>query len=94
MSAFAADFKTEYGQDPGQYAAEGFDAATVFLDAFKAGKSTRKDILDFVNSYNKAGVSKQIKFDSKGDLDASVTVIWAYKAQGGKIVADQEIPKS
>ena len=91
---FAADFKAEYGQDPGTYAAEGYDSANVFLDAFKAGKTTRKDIEDYVNSYDKDGVTKHIKFDSHGDVDASVTVIWAYKVQAGKIVADQVIPKS
>jgi branched-chain amino acid transport system substrate-binding protein len=47
-----------------------------------------------VSSYDKDGATKHIKFDSKGDVDASVTVIWAYKVTGGKIVADQEIPKS
>ena len=91
---FQADWKAEYKTDPGTYAAEGYDSANIFLDAFKAGKTTRKDILDFVNSYDKDGVTKHIKFDSKGDVDASVTVIWAYKVTGGKIVADQEIPKS
>ncbi len=83
---FQADWKAEYKTDPGTYAAEGFDSANVFLDAFKAGKTTRKDILDFVNSYDKDGVTKHIKFDSKGDVDASVTVIWAYKVTDGKIV--------
>jgi len=91
---FPADFKAEYGSDPGTYAAEGFDSATIFLDAFKAGKTTRKDILDFVTAYDKDGATKHIKFDSHGDVDASVTVIWAFKVQGGKIVADQVIPKS
>jgi len=91
---FQADWKAEYKSDPGTYAAEGFDSANIFLDAFKAGKTSRKDILDFVSSYDKDGVTKHIKFDSKGDVDQSVTVIWAYKVTGGKIVADQEIPKS
>jgi len=90
---FQADWKAEYKSDPGTYAAEGYDSANIFLDAFKAGKTTRKDILDFVSSYDKDGVTKHIKFDSHGDVDQSVTVIWAYKVTGGKIVADQEIPK-
>jgi branched-chain amino acid transport system substrate-binding protein len=91
---FQADWKAEYKTEPGTYAAEGYDSANVFLDAFKAGKNTRKDILAFVSSYDKDGSTKHIKFDANGDVDASVTVIWAYKVTGGKIVADQEIPKS
>ena len=88
---FAADFKTKYGAAPGVYAAEGWDATTIFLDAFKAGKNTRKDILDFVTAYDKDGVTKRIKFDDKGEITASNLVIWAYVVKGGQIVADQEV---
>jgi branched-chain amino acid transport system substrate-binding protein len=91
---FPADWKAKYGTDPGVYSAEGWDSANIFLDAFKAGKTTRKDILDFVNAYDKDGATKHIKFDSKGDVDASVVVIWAFIVKSGKLVADQEIPKS
>jgi branched-chain amino acid transport system substrate-binding protein len=88
---FQADFKAKYGAAPGVYAAEGWDATTVFLDAFKAGKNTRKDILDFVTAYDKDGVTKRIKFDDKGEITASNLVIWAYVVKGGQIVADQEV---
>jgi branched-chain amino acid transport system substrate-binding protein len=91
---FATDFKAEYGTDPGVYSAEGYDAANVLLDAIKDGKRTRADVLAYVNAYNKAGVSKTIKFDASGEVDPSVVVIWMYKVQAGKIVPDQEIPKS
>jgi branched-chain amino acid transport system substrate-binding protein len=91
---FQADWKAEYNTDPGVYAAEGYDSANIFLDAFKAGKQTRKDINDFVTAYDKDASTKRIKFDSSGDVDKSVTVIWAYIVKGGKIVADQEVPKS
>ena len=66
---FQADCKAEYNTDPGTYAAEGFDSANIFLDAFKAGKTTREDIQAFVNSYDKAGHGVTNKFDSKGDVD-------------------------
>jgi len=89
--SFQADFKAKYGAAPGVYAAEGWDATTIFLDAFKAGKNTRKDILDFVSAYDKDGVTKRIKFDDKGEITASNLVIWAYVVKGGQIVADQEV---
>jgi len=91
---FIADWKAEYNKDPGVYSAEGYDSANIFLDAFKAGKTTRKDILAFVSAYDKDASTKHIKFDANGDVDASVTVIWAYKVTNGEIVADQVIPKS
>jgi branched-chain amino acid transport system substrate-binding protein len=92
--SFLSDWKAEYHNDPGTYAAEGYDSANIFLDAFKAGKTTRKDIEDYVNSYDKQGATKHLKFDSKGDMDASVTVIWAYVIKSGAYVPDREIPKS
>ncbi|MFG2050180.1 branched-chain amino acid ABC transporter substrate-binding protein [Micromonospora sp. NPDC048935] len=91
---FSADYKKKYGIPPGSYGAEGFDGATVFLDAFKAGKKTRADILAFVKSYDKQGVSKYIKFDSKGDVDPTKVVIWAYQVKGEAIEPLQELKLS
>lgn len=91
---FAADFQKEYNQPPGNYAAEGYDAAQVFIDAIEAGKSTREDVLAFVNSYDKQGVSKYIKFDSNGDVDRSRVVIWAYEVKGNQLVPYQELKLS
>lgn len=86
---FAADFKAAYNAEPATYSAEGFDAAQIILDAVAAGKSTRADVLASVASYDKAGVTKQLKFDDKGE--PSDITVWAYKVEGGKIVPDQEI---
>ncbi|HEU4422553.1 MAG TPA: branched-chain amino acid ABC transporter substrate-binding protein [Pilimelia sp.] len=91
---FAADFQKEYGQAPGSYGAEGFDAAQVLLDGLKEGKTTRKDMLAWVDSYDKAGTSKHIKFADNGDVDPTKVVIWAYEVKGGNIVAQQEIKLS
>lgn len=90
---FAADFQKKYSKAPGAYAAEGFDAASIFLEAIKDGKSTRKDVQDFVTAYNKDGITKTIKFDSKGDVEESKVVIWTYVITNGALVAGQEIPK-
>jgi branched-chain amino acid transport system substrate-binding protein len=91
---FAADYQKEYGEAPGSYGAEGFDGAQVLLDGFKAGKNTRKDLLEWVNSYDKQGVSKSIKFDDTGDVEKSKVVIWAYEIKGGQFTPQQEIKLS
>ncbi|ASW55968.1 branched-chain amino acid ABC transporter substrate-binding protein [Plantactinospora sp. KBS50] len=91
---FGADYQKEYGQPPGSYGAEGFDAAQIFLDAFDAGKQSRKDILDFVNSYDKQGVSKYIKFDANGDVDPSKVVIWSYQVTGTQFTPLEELKLS
>lgn len=86
---FYADYKKAFNAEPATYGAEAFDAATILLDGIAAGKTTRADMVSFVASYDKAGVTKQLKFDDKGE--PSQVAIWAYKVQGGQIVPDQEI---
>lgn len=86
---FYADYKKAFNTDPATYGAEAFDAAKILLDGIQSGISDRKKMIDFVKSYDKPGVTKQLKFDAKGE-PANVTV-WAYKVAGGKIVPDQEI---
>ena len=78
-------------QEPGTYGPEAFDSTNVFLDGIKAGKTSRKAMLDFVNSYDKDGVTKHIKFDKTGEIAKSEIVVWSYKVAGGAIVKDQEI---
>jgi branched-chain amino acid transport system substrate-binding protein len=86
---FAAAYKKAYNSDPATYSAEAYDAANVFLAAIKAGKTASADMEAFIGSYDQKGVTKQVKFDDKGE-PAAVSV-WAYKVEGGKIVPDQEI---
>ncbi len=86
---FAADYQKKFGVEAGTYAGEGYDSAKILLDGIKGDKLTRKDMLDFVSSYEGDGVTKSIKFDDKGEV--SDKVVWAYKVTAGKIVEDQEI---
>lgn len=80
---FAANYKKAYNADPSTYSGEGFDSAQILLDGIAAGKD-RAGMLDFVKAYDKKGVTKQLKFDAKGEsADLSV---YAYKVEGGKIV--------
>lgn len=88
---FSADFQKEYGIPPGSYGAEGYDAAKVLLDGFADGKTTRADFMAWVDSYDKAGASKHIKFDATGDVDKSKVAIWAYEIKGGEFVPLTEI---
>ena len=91
---FAADFQKEYGQAAGSYGAEGFDAAKVLIDGLKDGKTSRANMLDWVNTYDKPGVSKDLKFADTGDVDKSKVVIWAYEIKGGQITPQLEVSLS
>jgi branched-chain amino acid transport system substrate-binding protein len=68
VQKFATDYKAKFNVDPATYSAEGFDATNAILQAIDAGKTSSSDINDFVSSIDFKGVSKQIKFDSKGEL--------------------------
>jgi len=91
---FAEDFEAETGEAPGAYAAEGFDAMTIFLDAIADGARTREEVETFVDEYDAEGLTKQIKFDENGDVAVENVVIWAYKIENGELVPDQEISLS
>jgi branched-chain amino acid transport system substrate-binding protein len=90
-STFAADFEKAYGGAPGAYAAEGFDAMTVFLKGLDDGARTRADMLDFVNGYTGDGLSKSIAFDENGDVPQDQVSYWAYKNEGGTLTPDVEV---
>ncbi len=89
VAEFAAAYEAEFGGAPGTYAAEAYDAASIFLDGIAEGIDNREDMLAFVNDYDEQGVTKQLTFDEKGE-PADVKV-YAYKVTGGEIVSDSEI---
>lgn len=91
---FAEDFEAETGAAPGAYAAEGYDAMSIFLDAFADGARTRDEVEKFVDGYDSEGLTKQLAFDDNGDVAKENVVIWAYKVVDGKLVPDQEISLS
>jgi branched-chain amino acid transport system substrate-binding protein len=67
-----ADFKKEFGANPGVYTTEAFTATNMILEAIKAGKTSRADILAYIKTIkhkNIAGVT--ISFNEFGDLSGS-----------------------
>ncbi len=89
VAEFATDYEEEFGEAPGTYAAEAYDAASIFLDGIADGIDNREDMLAFVNDYDEAGITKQLKFDDKGE-PADVHV-YAYTVKDGAIVPEGEI---
>jgi len=89
VADFAAAYEEEFGEAPGTYAAEAYDAANIFLEGIATGIDNREDLLTWVNEYDEQGVTKQLKFDETGE-PADVHV-YAYSVEGGEIVSDQEI---
>jgi branched-chain amino acid transport system substrate-binding protein len=82
-----ADFTTRYkaatGADPAIYATEGYDAATLFVNAIKAGHTTNDAINTFVSGATLDGVSKKIAFKENGEPD--VNSIFIYQVKDGSL---------
>ncbi len=89
VAEFAAAYEEAYGEAAGTYAAEAYDAANVFLDGIAEGIDNREEMLEFVNNYDEAGVTKQVAFDEKGE--PSEVHVYSYKVEGGAIVPEGEI---
>ena len=85
-SAVSHDLVTEYQQRFSEaipfYVAESYDAANVLLAGLAAGKSTRADMLAWVNGYDHTGVSRHVKFTADGDLASPQ--VWAAQIRGGR----------
>lgn len=83
LKDWADKYKKSAGADPAIYATEGYDAATAFINAVKAGKVTGPDINDFLKTESFDGVSKPIKFKENGEPETNS--IFVYQVVGGKI---------
>jgi len=80
---FVTDYTTAFGSPPATYSGEGFDAASDILAAISAGKTTAKDINDYINSTPYTGITKTVQFDSNGDVVGGG--VYLYGIQGGKL---------
>ncbi|MCY0904864.1 branched-chain amino acid ABC transporter substrate-binding protein [Arthrobacter sp. H14-L1] len=84
IPSFETAYKSLANAEPGTYSIEGYDAATVLLAGIDAGKQSRADLLSWVKSYDKDGLSKHYKWNDKGELQAPT--VYGYKVENGKIV--------
>jgi branched-chain amino acid transport system substrate-binding protein len=95
---FPADYKAKFNVDAGAYADVGYDLMSIFLEGIAAGKTTRADMLAFVNGYNKQGQVSGVQYSwpaaDKGELDPTQVKIWAYQATAGVWAPKLEIPKA
>jgi branched-chain amino acid transport system substrate-binding protein len=89
VAEFASAYEDEFGEAAGTYAAEAYDAATIFLDGIAGGNGDREAMLEFVNNYDEPGITKQLSFDETGE--PSEVKVYSYKVEGGEIVPEGEI---
>lgn len=84
FAEFAAAYTAMFpGETPQTYGAEAYDAASAFLAAIAAGETDRAGVLEFLGTYDAAGVTKQIKWDETGEVAGNA--VYAYKVEAGVI---------
>lgn len=87
---FVTDYKAKFGVDPAIYAAEGYDAANILVQAIDAsdddGTVTREEIFTFVDGLTGyKGLAKTYEFDQTGELSAAASAILVYQVKDGKL---------
>jgi branched-chain amino acid transport system substrate-binding protein len=84
---FNADYEAEYGVAPEIYAAEGFDVASIYVDAFTAGAIDRAAIIEHVRGLQGfPGLTKNYTWEDNGELTTEGKVIYFYEVTGGAFV--------
>lgn len=81
LADFTQRYKAAGNPDPAIYSTEGYDAATLFINAVKAGNTTPEAINTFVSGATLDGVSKKIAFKPNGEPD--VNSIFIYQVKNG-----------
>ncbi|MFR9753056.1 branched-chain amino acid ABC transporter substrate-binding protein [Nocardia sp. 004] len=76
---FTKDYETLFGQAPGVYSVEGYDLATILAKGIDSGKVARPDLLEYVRSYDGAGLARQYKWNADGELSSAL--IWVYEVK-------------
>lgn len=83
LKEFYDNYKKNFKAEPAIYATEGYDAATAFIKAVQAGKTSSADINDFLKTVSFEGVSKPIKFKENGEPEAND--IFVYQVINGAV---------
>ena len=83
---FVSDYKALNNADPGTYSAECYDVANMILQAVDQGKTTSKDINDWLATNSYTGITATIKFGSNGEV--TNPVIYLYEVKNGTLTYD------
>ncbi|NMH96151.1 branched-chain amino acid ABC transporter substrate-binding protein [Pseudonocardia acidicola] len=83
LKQFTDKYKAAYNTNPAIYSTEGYDAATLFVDAVKAGNTTPDAINSYISGATLDGVSKKISFKPNGE--PNVNAIFIYEVKNGAL---------
>lgn len=78
---FASKYREVYGEEPGEFAAQGYDAFSALVWAIGEGARTSTEIKNSLYAANFEGASGRVGFDSLGDVGGDY---YAYEVVDGK----------
>ncbi|HUS61715.1 MAG TPA: branched-chain amino acid ABC transporter substrate-binding protein [Acidimicrobiales bacterium] len=85
LASFASAYEKLNTAAPGTYSTEGYDVAKLYIDLYKKGADTRKEMLAGVEGLDSfEGLSKTIEFYDNGNVKAGE--VFVFEVKGGKIV--------
>lgn len=85
---FVQEFQAKYGGSPGPFAAEGWDAAQLFLSEIKAGRIDRKSLASAITGTKMFdGLAGTYVLRSDGELAAGSERVRLYEDRNGQWVA-------
>jgi len=67
-SEFAQDYEAAYGEGPGPFSAQGYDAALALFKVIREGASTKEEIKNALYSVEFDGVTGKVSFDENGNI--------------------------
>ncbi|MGH3804060.1 MAG: branched-chain amino acid ABC transporter substrate-binding protein [Pseudonocardiaceae bacterium] len=85
VKTFSDAYKAKYNADPLIYATEGYDSATILINAVKGGTTTGEAINAAIAGGLPDGISKKIVFSPTGELEGGIILV--YQVKGGAITS-------
>lgn len=78
--AFTGAYTARFGQPPGTYAAEAYDAANLFIGAVRRGARTTTDVLAAIGPDMEVfeGLTKPITFTASGEIATSTVYVYTF----------------
>ena len=77
---FTAAYTARFGEPPGTYAAESYDAATLFVNAVRRGARTAAEVLAMIGPGMEPvdGLTKPLFFTDRGEIGGSTVYVYTF----------------
>jgi branched-chain amino acid transport system substrate-binding protein len=84
----AEAYKAKYNAETAIYVGEGYDAATAFIEAIKAGNTDAESINKYLATIDIPGVTKQIKFGDNGEPAGGDVYVYLFKGGSYSLIGN------